>query len=104
MSYSDDTLQNQITELQLKIESQTKTIEMFENEEKEEDSGPAFDYYRDVKRLERHCKMLSKKIKACKDDDKMIKLLNCLGFVQNIKKQYTDDCLGMKRLLAGKPR
>ena len=57
MSYPNDTLQNQITELQLKIESQTKTIEMFQEEYREEDATPAFDYYRDVRRLEKHCKM-----------------------------------------------
>ncbi len=72
--------------------------------EEKTDSGPAFDYYQDVRRLHRHCKMLDKRIKACRDDDKMVKLLNCLGFIQGKKKEYTDDCLGIKRLLLGKTR
>jgi len=90
--------------LNKKSNHKKKAIKMFEKQDKEEDHGPAFDYFLDVKRLERHCKMLSKKIKACRDDDKMVKLLNCLGFIQGKKKEYTDDCLGIKRLLLGKPR
>jgi len=59
----------------------------------------SLDYYKDIKRIDRHCRMLDKKIKACRDDDKLVKLLNCLGFVQNIKKQYTDQVLEIRRIL-----
>jgi len=100
MSYPNATYLNQISELKQKIESQRKEIESWKKaEEEDHDHGPAFDYYRDVRRFERHCKMLDKKIKACRDDDKMIRLLNCLGFIQGKKKEYADVCLDVKRIL-----
>jgi len=43
--------------------------------------------------------MLDKRIRACKDDDKLVKLLNCLGFIQGKKKEYGDNILDINKIL-----
>jgi len=80
-------------------------IRILEEELKEEredykpKNTPSLDYYKDIRRIDRHCRMLDKKIKACRDDDKLIRLINCLGFIQGKKKEYTDQVLEIRRLL-----
>jgi len=100
MSYPGETQLNQISELQLKVKTLEKTIEELKTEEKKDfEPEPALNYYVDVRRLNRHCKMLDKRIRACRDDDKMVKLLNCLGFIQGKKKEYGDIILDVDKIL-----
>ena len=84
------------------LKSKVKQLEKQLEEEKEDykpKNLPSLDYYKDIKRIDRHCRMLDKKIKACRDDDKLIRLLNCLGFIQGKKKEYTDQVLEIRRIL-----
>ena len=95
-------LRTELGKLERTITEQREVIIRIKDEKTQ--YGPSLNYTKDIKRLERHLKMLDKKIKACKDDDKLVRLLNCLGFIQGKKKEYTDDVMGIKRLLKGKTR
>jgi len=99
MSTVDDTYLNQMSELQLKIKTQSEEIEILKARKDKHPSSPGTNYYTDVKRFERHLKMLHKRILACKDDDKLIKLMNCHAFVSGKKKEFGDQILHIAEIL-----
>ena len=100
MSYHNDTLQNQMSELQLKINSQTKIIEGLRNEDKDQYWNQSWvSVEKDGKRLDRLIRMLEKKVKPLKDIDQIIKLCNAIGFLTGKKHEYQNEVLQIKKII-----
>ena len=62
LAFANETYLSQISELKLKIETQGEEIEILKQRKEKHTSSPGCNYYTDVKRFERHLRMLDKRI------------------------------------------